>query len=450
MKKIYLLIIPLLLLAIGCGGRDYREAMRAPESMFYQGQALEAARSLLPEVNRSGRDQILFMMEAGYMLHIANNYEKSNQVLLRAAEMAKMTPVSISEQVKALMTNPRATTYRGEDFEKVLINMYIGINYLMNKEYEEAAVEFKRVNNELAKIKEENGTARYKQNIMAKYLAAIAHEIIADLENSDEDRDYAAVELRQILQLKPNLYMARRDLSVLEKDFHNTGELIVIFQAGQSAEKVSRGNLLDDPGMNQTINVSMGSGAIAKSLAAGVSVAAVLGTLRTAENPIPKFIYRSNQISHLNVRVKNASFRTEMLESVAETAVRNLEDDYGRLRAQLAASIVLKAATSLAAGIAAKEAARQIGGTVGQFSGLIGTVVGAGTGAALFASMKPDLRCWHTLPSNLQLGRQRLYPGQYSALIDFIGTDGSVRETRQVDFELKARERYIINTRSFY
>jgi uncharacterized protein len=224
----------------------------------------------------------------------------------------------------------------------------------------------------------------------------------------------------------------------------------VIFQGGQSAEKVSRGNLLDDPGMNQTVNMSMSSGAIARSLAVGVSVAAIMGTLRAAENPIPKFIHRSNQISHLNIRVKVASFRTMALENIADTAVRNLEDDYGRLRAQLAASVVLKAATSLAAGIAAKEAAKAVGGTVGQFSGLIGTVVGAGTGVALFASMKPDLRCWHTLPANLQLGRQRLYPGQYSALIDYIGTDGSIRETRQVDFEIKARERFIVNTRSFY
>jgi hypothetical protein len=42
----------------------------------------------------------------------------------------------------------------------------------MNK-YEEARVEFMAVNNELAKIKSEDGTARYKQNIMAKYLTAI-------------------------------------------------------------------------------------------------------------------------------------------------------------------------------------------------------------------------------------------------------------------------------------
>ncbi len=449
MKYKYTFLFMILLLLSGCGGRDYREAMRAPEDLFYRGQTIEAARMLLPEVNNSGRDQILFMMEAGYMLHIANNFEKSNQVLLRASEMAKLTPVSVSEQVKALMTNPTSTTYRGEDFEKVLINMYIGINFLMMKQYEEAAVEFKRVNNELAKIKDESGQARYKMNIMAKYLTSIAHEIVADEKESDEDRDYAAVELRQILQLQPGLDMARRDLITLEKKFNNTGEVIVIFQSGQGAEKVSRGNLLNDPGMNATINASIASGAIAKSLAVGVSVAAIMGTLRTAENPIPKFVHRSNSVNYLNVRIKALSFRTLQLENISDTAVRNLEDDYGRLKAQLAASIVLKAATSIGAGLAAKEVARRIGGTVGQFSGLIGTVAGAGTGVALFASMKPDLRCWHTLPANLQLGRQRLYPGQYSAYVDYIGYDGRIQETKQVDFELKAKERYLINIRSF-
>lgn len=449
MKRGFIFVLFAAFLLTGCGGRDYREAILNAETLFYKGQPLEASRILIPEVNKSGRDQIIFMMEAGYMLHAAEEYEKSNKILLRAADMAKVTPISVSEQVKVLMTNPRAATYRGEDFEKVLINMYIGINYLVLEQYEEAAVEFKRVNNELAKIKSESGQARYKQNIMAKYLTSIAHEIVADISDSDEDREYATVELRQILQLQPGLFMAQKDLGLVEQKLQNMGELIVIFECGKSAIKESRGPLLNDPGMNSTVNASIGSGAIAQSLAAGVTAGAIMLTLQKAENPIPKFTYRPTMISHLNVRVKNINFNTIALENISATAVQNLEDDYGRLRGQLVASIVVKAATSLAVGLGAKAAAKQIGGVLGQFSGLIGTVAGAGTGAALFASMRPDLRCWHTLPANLQLARQRLSPGQYTATLSFIGNNGGIVKTKDVTFEIKDKHRKVLSIRSY-
>src|SRR5271157_1752523 len=180
--KLVIAILPIALI-VSCA-KDYRMVINAPEEKFYRGQQLEAARMLLPYVNQADKDQLLFMMEAGYALHIAEKYEDSNNVLMKAAKIAQVIPISISQEAGALFTDQTATNYRGEDFEKVLVHMYLGINYLMLKDYENAAVEFKAVNSELMKIKAENGKARYKQNIMAKYLTAIAHELRAGMTGS--------------------------------------------------------------------------------------------------------------------------------------------------------------------------------------------------------------------------------------------------------------------------
>ena len=240
-------LLALALLAAACA-KDYREVISAPEQKFYQGQEYEAARMILPHINKAGKDRLLFMMEAGYLLHMAGRYEDSNRVLLAAAQMAEVVPISISREVAALLADQTVTNYRGEDFEKVLVHMYLGINFLMLKEYDEAAVEFKAVNNELLKIKTENGEARYKQNIMAKYLAAIAHELRAASTGNEDDLEYAEVEYRQILGLKPDLAMARKDLAQLRSPLNaSTGELVVIFQAGRCPVKVSRGKLVNDP-----------------------------------------------------------------------------------------------------------------------------------------------------------------------------------------------------------
>jgi hypothetical protein len=434
----------LIMLITACA-KDYRSAISAPEEKFYRGQEYEAAKMLLPYINKAGKDQLLFMMEAGYLLHMAGKYEDSNKVLLQAAKIAQVKPISVSREVGALLTNQTVTNYRGEDFEKVLVHMYLGINYLMLKNYEDAAVEFKAVNNELNKIKTEKGTARYKQNIMAKYLAAIAHELRADMTGSEEDREYAQIEYRQILKLRPDLQMARTDLMQLQASKNsNQGELVVIFQAGRSPIKVSRGKLLEDPGMNAAVATAMAT----QSLAAGVTAGAIMTTIGTADNPIPKFKIRENKTKCLRVQVLAQQATTEMLENIEYTAMKNMEDDYDRLRGKVAASIIVKAIASIAAGVAAQETARQLTKGDKGISSLIGILVGAGTGTALFATIKPDLRCWHTLPANLQLARMRLAPGKYTATVQSIGYNGAVQNTKQLNFEVKKKEKYFINMRT--
>lgn len=433
------------ILMFGTCGKDYREVINAPEELFYQGQELEAARMLIPHINRAGKDQLLFLMEAGYLLHMAGKYEDSVKVLSKAASLAQVVPVSISKEVAALLTNQTMTNYRGEDFEKVLVRMYLGINYLMLKKYEEAAVEFKAVNNELQKIKNENGEARYKQNIMAKYLAAIAHELRADLDGSEDDREFAVVEYRQILNLRPDLAMARRDLQNLSLGrTRDTGELVVIFQGGRCPVKESRGKLLDDPSMYASLTAALGM----QSLAAGVTAGSVMASLSMAENPIPKFKIRSNKTKCLRVTVLGRQFMTETLENIEYTAQKNLEDNYQRLQAKVAASIIVKAVAAAAAGIAAQQVTKSLAKDNSGLSSLVGLLVGAGTGTALFATMKPDLRCWHTLPATLQLGRMRLKPGKYTATIEYIGYNGAVQDVKHLNFEINNKEKYFINIRT--
>jgi hypothetical protein len=446
MKKIKSVTVAfaLMVLITACA-RDYRSAISAPEEKFYRGQEYEAAKMLLPYINKAGKDQLLFMMEAGYLLHMAGKYEDSNKVLLQAAKIAQVKPISVSREVGALITDQTVTNYRGEDFEKVLVHMYLGINYLILKNYEEAAVEFKAVNNELNKIKTEKGTARYKQNIMAKYLAAIAHELRAGMTGSEDDREYAEVEYKQILKLRPDLQMARSDLMQLQASKNsNMGELVVIFQAGRSPIKVSRGKLLEDSAMNTAVAAALSI----QNLAAGVTAGAIMTAIRVADNPIPKFKIRENKTKCLRVYVLGQQVTTEMLENIEYTAMKNMEDDYSRLQGKVAASIIIKAIASISAGIAAEEATRAISKNNRGLSSLVGLLVGAGTGTVLFATIRPDLRCWHTLPANLQLARMRLAPGKYTATVQSIGYNGAVQNTKQLNFEVKKKEKYFINMRA--
>lgn len=462
-RAILAFLLSIVVIFPSCKSVDHKKVMGGAEQKFYSGQYLEAARLLLPHVNSSSSDKLLYMMECGYMLHAGQDYNKSNGVLLEAAKLAPLVPISITQQVSSLLTNDSGTNYRGEDFEKVLVHMYLGLNFVMLKKYNEARVEFKLVNEQLSKIKNEDGKPQYKQNIMAKYLTALAYEVVGDRSNDKEDTEFAYIELKQVQQLMPNLDMVYGDLQRLAKklDYQDdyadlvkkfgkreiaagdAGEVVLVYQSGRSAVKASRGPLLSDPNLKGSIMISLNT----TSLPVGVTVAAVLITLNNAENPIPYFVKRSNRTKFLNLKIDNKLIRTILLEDVENTAIRNLEDSYPSLRTKLAASIVTKAVASLAAAYAAKKVADQFKGTKG-FSGLIGMAVGVGTGTALFSSMKPDLRSWHTLPANLQMAKAVIKPGKYRATLEYVAENGFVQRTKQLDLEVAKGEKVFINERT--
>ncbi|MCU0821173.1 MAG: hypothetical protein MUC95_01710 [Spirochaetes bacterium] len=463
-KRFFPGFISVIFLLVSCT-TDYNKLIGTTEADFYKGKYKEAAKALLPQVNKEDKDQLLFMMECGMMLHAAGDFENSNKILLGAAELSEKIATSISKGAAALLLNETKTNYKGEDFEKVLIHMYLGINFLMLDNPDGARVEFKKINDLLRDIEQTAGR-EYKQNIMAKYLTGIAFELIADLQNDENDREFAYVEYKQIHELAPNFELVQGDLQRLAKklddqeDFNkwvrkfqekikipkNAGEFIMIYHAGQGAIKVSRGKLLEDKAMNASIRMSLGG----MSLAQGVSVAAVMISLNTAENPIPKFKKRSNKIDHLVININGKDMGiTQMLENIEDTAVKNMEDSYGRMYTKFAAGIATKAVASIAAGLAAKKLAEQ-SKQLGGFAGLIGAVAGAGTGAALASQIQPDLRCWHTLPANLQVSRLFLKPGKYDIDIQFINRAGAVDRTEKQTIEIKEGKKTFRNYRTLY
>ncbi len=444
---------------------DYNQLMRDSEVAFYKGNYINAAKKLLPYVNKEDKNQLVFMMECGLMLHAAGEYEKSNTIFMGAAQLADNIATSISKQTASLLLNETQTNYKGEDFERVLIHMYMGINYLMLNDADNARVSFKKVNDLLRDINVTTGK-NYKQNLMAKYLTAVAFELTAALNNDDEDREFAYIEYKQINQLNPKLNLVYGDLQRMAKQLgddedyskwikqfgkqdnypKDAGELIIFFQAGRGAIKVSRGRLLDDKSMKSGITVSLRG----MPLKAGVTVAGVLIALKIAENPIPKFQKRSDKIKQLVINVNGQDIsETILLEDIENTAVRNMEDQYHSMYAKVAGSIAVKAAASLAVGIGAKKMAEQ-SKKLGSIAGLIGAIAGAGTGAALASQIKPDLRCWHTLPANLQVGRVFLSPGKYDVEIKLIDHSGSVEKTNKTKIEIKKGEKTFLNYRTLY
>jgi uncharacterized protein len=463
-------IVPAILVALvtlACTA-DYTKQIKDSEQLFYKGKYLEAAKMLLPYVNKENEDQLVFMMEAGLMLHAGGDFKTSNSVFLPAGKIADNIATRVSQQIGSLFLNDTVTNYKGEDFEVVLLHYYLGLNFMMMGDSENARVEFNKIDVLLRSMKE-TGAGLYKQNLMAKYLYGIAYETSAVTMKDDNDYNDAYIEYKQIYEKMPSFDDVKVDLLRMSKKIGDTddynkwrakfgpldakipadaGEFILFYQSGQGAVKASRGKIIgvgSEVRMSNSINLSVNG----LSMAQGVTIASIMTVLALAENPIPKFQKRSNKITRLAVSA-NGSERvmTNMLEDVENTAVKNMEEQYGAMVGKVAAGLVTKIAASITAAFLAKEAAKKLGGS--KYGGLIGAVVGAGTGAILGSNIKPDLRCWHTLPANFQVRRLFLKPGEYDMKIDLLAADGSTVETRTEKVVISAGKKTLLNYRTLY
>src|SRR5262245_43452885 len=103
------------------------------DRLFREGRYDDAAQHLkkgLEEQGTDGRDILLYLMDIGLSLHSAGRYQESNEYLLKADKMAEIKDyTSLSKESATLLTSDNIKDYKGEDFENVLINTYLSMNY---------------------------------------------------------------------------------------------------------------------------------------------------------------------------------------------------------------------------------------------------------------------------------------------------------------------------------
>jgi uncharacterized protein len=403
-----LLLLTLLLFSFGCA--TYQSNSRTARSDFYGGKFAEAAKALEAKANEDSKDQLLYLFDRGMALQLAGDYKDSEKDWLAADKMSEVKDyVSISTEVATLVTNDNIKQYKGEDFEKVIINAFLAIDYTLQGNFEDALVECRRVNQKLYKYKFE-AKRDYEQNPFARYLSALIW--LASGHPDDAYIDFK--ETYKIIgasfpYLKYDLVKwAKRlgrfeDLKEWQQEFGDvkvpspkedsqTGEVILIYQQGRSAEK--RPN--------------------------------------PASHRFPKFYHRFSTTTEAVMEVpdENISEHTHEIYSISKVAIKTLDDAFAGLVAKRVAGVVVK-------GVIADQ--------IAQHNQLLGMMAWAG----LNAMDQADLRFWETLPDTLQIAKLRVSPGEHE--IKVVGLSGPTQPSgEQTSFKVnvEAGKTLFLNWRS--
>lgn len=189
--------IPVLAMVVasGCATPTLQEARHA----YYQGRYQDAA-SRIAEDQFAKPDRVLFKMERGMMRQAAGDLEGSNRDFIEAYdEIEQMTAISVVQDTGSMIINDNVQDYSGAPFERTLLHSFTAKNHLLLNDYENAAVEARRIINSLQPEVRKD----YPEDAYSRYVAGLCLGLMGDWSN-------ASLQYRLAQELAPALSIDQR------------------------------------------------------------------------------------------------------------------------------------------------------------------------------------------------------------------------------------------------
>jgi hypothetical protein len=170
----YLIILCLVLFNFGCA--TYQKQVGSARDKIKSGEFNQAVELLEPKALTPSDDQLVYLFDYGTALQLAGRYSDSHKAFQKAEEIADIQDYhSLTRLAGSVLLSEEVVQYKGDAYEKIMINALNAINFLEINNLEGALVEVRRLNNKLYKYKTE-ANKNYGQNVFATYLSAIIWE----------------------------------------------------------------------------------------------------------------------------------------------------------------------------------------------------------------------------------------------------------------------------------
>lgn len=372
------------------------------DRLFVAGHFDEAAQRLKAGYQKDGetegKDSLLYLLDLGLALHYAGKEEEAIQVFRQADTVAEIKDyTSIAAEAGTLFTSENIKSYQAEDFENVLISVYLAICYATTGQTEDAIVEARRVNRKLELMVSEGGR-KYAQNAFARYLSAALYE-------SDREWNSAYLDYKKTRELAPDFTRVGQDLyrtALADRMPDEARQWQTTYGLDEATTQAARQAL------------SRGGGSeIVLIFENGISPEKIP---HPSWYSIPKFRTRYNPVREAVVEIDGKERgRTEKLFDVEKIAMQNLDEKYGAIIAKKVAGVVVKESVAAGVSAATKE-----------------PLFGALLRLAFYASDQADVRSWKLLPRDFQIFRAPVEPGTHTVRIRPVGANGASERTVQV------------------
>lgn len=402
-----------------------------------------------------GRNELLYYLELGMLLHVDGRYEESNAAFERAKRIGDaLYTRSLTNEGFSLLTNDYALDYAGENFERTLIHLFAALNYLQLGERDSALVEIRQVGEYLRKLQVDSTNENvYQEDAFARYLSALLYESGGELDSAFVDYKKAALAYRDYESefgvappdsLFPNAgrvasrlgswatqELARLDGAASPRVLPpGTGEVVLLHYNGLAPIKGQ--DKYSIPFSEAWLFYGALQAAVPPEDRASVSRAVALSSqirgIDLVSVAFPKFVDRPYSIERMQPSADRALeiTRPELVEDIGAIAKKDLADRIVRIRTKTIARAAIKYALQKGA----EEAMRQASDD--DVSALLVAATRISGNIARYATEQADLRSWSTLPDEIWMASLVLPEGSHDLSVDFLNAQQVVVESREI------------------
>lgn len=406
-KALWVLSTALSFFWASCGS-SY-EFYRNVDMNISQGRYAEAIEEVRENEGVYGdKSSVLFKLDMGMLFHYAGEADSSNKYFFAAErEIEDLYTKSVSLAVLSFVLNDNVLPYEGEDFEKVLINVFLALNYAEQGMTEDALVEARKVDLKLRELSRRyEGKNKYKEDAFIRYIAGVLYE-------SDGEINDAFISYRKAFdtyRVYEEEYGTPAPVFLLD-DLVRTATLMGFTDEAESYASLGGTPYEDsDVTLGSILIVAYAGRAPTKrEIRPTVTIPDTSGTLHTFQIALPKFVARHSSPRVYTVTAASAddTSRTQTVISEDVTAIAGsaLEDRLGLIYLKSGGRALMK---FLAAEKAKSELSKDGDKKGRNFLGSLAVDLVVG------AMEQADLRTWRTLPAQIQLARLNLPPGYYT------------------------------------
>jgi len=393
-------IVPILALVVvsttGCA--THYDRLCEVRNSYYMGDTQRACEKIDKYLPKHPKEADAFQLERATVLLSDGRAKEAEQVFRKVRDhFDRLEQTNVADQALSMLTDDRQLAYSGEDYERVLLRVFLALSNLLDdgQDAEAYSLQVAAKQQEIVeKGKEKDGKnpkESYKQVAVGAYLRAALRE------ETHLHYDDAARSLELVCQWTPEYATAARDLERVKSGRHSSpghGVVYVFTLVGEGPHKEEEW-------------------AIASQAALLVADRIVSATAKHSLPPtiapikVPKVVVPTNNVQSVRVGVSGRpAGQTETITDVGRMAREQSEALWPYLVGRAVARRVLKKA----AVYGAKEA-------VGVKEPLVELAFDAG-GVVWEALECADTRCWGLLPEKIQVLRLELPVGTHDLTLE--------------------------------
>ncbi|MDD5302595.1 MAG: hypothetical protein PHS14_05735 [Elusimicrobia bacterium] len=427
----FLLLLPLFAACAGPSG-----GLRKEVNSLIAARNFDAAEARIEKAKESSygrKNQVLFYLDLGAVLHDAGRFKDSDESFDKAERrMEELYTKSVSRAAGTLILNDATTEYAGERFERAMVNAYRCLNYAYLGDRENALVEIRKLTRLLQEYSDAYGGKKtaYKDDAFAQFLSSLLYED----DGRPDDARISRERSRKAYERYASAYGTPTPSLEPVGAGDGDGELVFLHYNGVAPRKVSK-----------TFSVAWRDAVIAVNAtkddeaqggqAVNAIHAGLLGKAITVA--FPDYVQDPFLIAGSAVESGGVRAQTELAEDLSAIAKADLAERQAVIRTRAIARAAIKF-------IVAKAAADEVAAKYGKDSWqhLLAQAGGAATSAATeFA----DTRAWATLPAQFRVARLRLPPGAHDVVVTYQGPTGAALSTQTFKdvVILKGRRTYL-------